>query len=165
MLRLILMRHAKSDWDNPDLYDFKRPLNKRGRASAEALGQWLRDRAYLPDEVLCSSSVRTTETLRQLKLDPQTKTEMVRTLYHAGAQSMLEVLREASGSVVLMIGHNPGICALANALLREPATHERLSDYPTGATLVCDFDVTAWAEVDWHSADYVDFVVPRELTG
>ena len=62
-LQLILMRHAKSSWDDPAAADFDRPLNGRGRRSAKALGHWLRQRGWLPDRVLCSSARRTRETL------------------------------------------------------------------------------------------------------
>ena len=59
MLRLILMRHAKSDWSHLDLSDHDRPLNNRGKASAAALGDWLRVKSYLPDQVLSSTAART----------------------------------------------------------------------------------------------------------
>ena len=60
--RLILTRHAKSDWDDPMLDDHDRPLNKRGQRSAAELGEWLHSRGYEPDEVLCSTALRTRET-------------------------------------------------------------------------------------------------------
>ena len=59
--RLILTRHAKSDWDDPSLPDQERPLNARGRRSARALGDWLASRGYDPEEVLCSSARRTAD--------------------------------------------------------------------------------------------------------
>ena len=80
MLRLILMRHAKSDWSYAGLDDHARPLNKRGRTSAAALGNWLRHNEYIPDHVLCSSAERTGETLLGLGLDPQTETLFIRGL-------------------------------------------------------------------------------------
>uniref|UniRef100_UPI0035189862 SixA phosphatase family protein n=1 Tax=Nioella sp. TaxID=1912091 RepID=UPI0035189862 len=67
MKRLILMRHAKSDWSlgQPDA---ARPLNARGQRSAEAMGDWLREKGYLPDQILCSSAQRTRETLDLLRI-------------------------------------------------------------------------------------------------
>ena len=59
--RLILMRHAKSSWDNPFAEDHQRPLNGRGKRSAKAIGEWLRAQGYLPDQILSSSATRTRE--------------------------------------------------------------------------------------------------------
>ncbi|MEE4188930.1 MAG: histidine phosphatase family protein [Roseobacter sp.] len=163
MLRLILMRHAKSDWNHIGLADHDRPLNKRGKASAKALGDWLREKGYIPQEVFCSSAERTGQTLLGLQLGTSPDTKYTRALYHADAQSMLTVLHGATAPCVLMLGHNPGICEFAHRLVCDPPAHDRFSDYPTGATLVCDFDAPDWAEVGWFKGSVVDFVVPREL--
>lgn len=164
MLRLILMRHAKSDWSHPERSDHDRPLNKRGRASAQAMGDWLRAKNYVPDQVLCSSSERTGETLLGLKLAPQTECMFTRSLYHAEAPEMLHVLQhKATQPCVLMLGHNPGICEMANRLVTDPPPHERFFDYPTAATLVCDLPITRWDETYWSQAKVIDFAIPREV--
>lgn len=161
MKRLILMRHAKSDWSF-ELEDHARPLNKRGRKSAKALGRWLQEKAYLPDEVLCSTAIRTRETLDLLKVGVQTWHE--RALYLAPPEAMLECLRGADRNCVLMVGHNPGIAELAEALVVSPPPHPRFADYPTGATLVVDFDISDWRDLEISSGTVIDFIVPRELT-
>ncbi|WP_227271760.1 SixA phosphatase family protein [Roseobacter weihaiensis] len=163
MRRLILMRHAKSDWSHTGLTDHDRPLNKRGRGAAEVLGNWLRHNDHAPEEVLCSSAERTRQTLRGLALTPAPRTSFTRTLYLAEARVILEVLNRATTPCVLILGHNPGICELANRLVDKPPAHDRFHDYPTGATLVCDFDTSTWMDVDWAQGRVVDFVVPREL--
>lgn len=63
MLRLILVRHAKSGWDDPGLDDHDRPLAPRGRRAAGWLGTALRDGGFLPETILCSSALRTRQTL------------------------------------------------------------------------------------------------------
>ena len=63
MKRLLLLRHAKSSWHDPALTDFERPLNRRGRAAARAIGDYLVRNDLLPDLVLCSAAQRTRETL------------------------------------------------------------------------------------------------------
>ena len=68
--RLILTRHAKSAWDDPALDDHDRPLNGRGRRAARELGDWLASRGYLPEEVLCSSALRTRETWATVAATP-----------------------------------------------------------------------------------------------
>lgn len=161
MKRLILVRHAKSDW-SMELDDHARPLNKRGLRSAKALGEWLRSKGYLPDEVLCSTATRTRETLAGLGVEAAT--EFDRALYHAPASVMLETLQAARADCVLMIGHNPGIAAFARALPARAPAHPRFADYPTCATLVVDFDSPDWSSLTPGSGRVLDFVVPRELT-
>ena len=108
--RLILMRHAKSSWSSPARDDHERPLNARGVEAATAIGDWLRQRSYLPDQILSSSSTRTRETCRRLNLTADKR--FLDGLYHAGAGQMMAILKQASGQCVLMLGHNPGIAWL-----------------------------------------------------
>lgn len=163
MLRLILMRHAKSDWNHPHLGDHDRPLNKRGVASAKALGGWLRRTGYQPDQVLSSSSERTGQTCVELALPDETPITFTRTLYLAEPEIMLDALRTATGQCVLMLGHNAGIAEMAERIVKAPPQHDRFADYPTGATLVVDFDAEAWKQIGWHQGQPIDFVIPREL--
>ena len=159
--RLILMRHAKSSWGAADLSDHDRPLNARGRSSANALGAWLRARGYMPDEVLCSTAVRTQETAEGLAL--AAPVTLLDTLYHAGPKAMMQALRGASGRCVLMLGHNPGIAEFAYDLAATPPVHPRFAVYPTGATMVADLPINDWAQAEERSAEVVDFVIPREI--
>ncbi|SLN18217.1 Histidine phosphatase superfamily (branch 1) [Roseivivax jejudonensis] len=158
--RLLLMRHAKSDWSFEEP-DHDRPLNARGRRSADALGAWLRDSGMLPDQVLCSTSRRTRETLERLDIDAPVRFED--RLYHAAPEAVLDALRGAEGSRVLIIGHNPGFQETAARLVRAAPTHPRFGDYPTGATLVARFALDDWRDAVWGMADPEDFVIPREL--
>jgi len=161
MRRLILMRHAKSSWDSPALSDHERPLNARGEKSAAALGDWLRTKKFAADEALVSDALRTRQTMAGLNLPLAPK--LLSKLYHAGPDVMLEALREATGACVLMIGHNPGIAELASALITDAPDHDRFFDYPTGATLVADFDIKDWRDLTPSSGHLQAFVVPREL--
>lgn len=158
---LILTRHAKSSWGDASLTDHARPLNTRGKASAQAIGGWLKTQGHIPDQVLSSSSQRTRETWDLMNLEADiTYTD---SLYHASSQQMMDGLCEASGDVVLMLGHNPGIADFARRLVRTLPTHPRYRDYPTCATAVIEFDVVDWGAVQWHSGRVLDFVLPREL--
>ena len=160
-LKLILTRHAKSSWKHPELADHDRPLNKRGRASAEAVGNWLRHEKMVPDEILSSSSERTRETTKLM--DFETETVFEDDLYHASASAMLKRLKQAQGKKVMMVGHNPGIGEFAERLARKHSAHKRFLDYPTGATTVFKFDAESWDEVGFGSGKVKKFVVPREL--
>lgn len=160
-MRLVLMRHAKSDW-SLEGEDHDRPLNSRGEASARVLGDWVRAQGYLPDEVLCSPSARTRQTLTLTGLHaPKVRFEPV--LYHASRHMMTDLLQTATGQCVLMIGHNPGIAGFATSLVAVQPLHVRFRDYPTCATLVVDFDIETWADLALHNGNARDFVIPREL--
>ena len=159
--RLILMRHAKSGWDDPLLEDTERPLNERGLKSASALGKWLVDHGYRPDAVLSSSATRTRETFDRLNIDAPVTFK--RELYLAPAGAMLKWLKTSTADTVLMVGHNPGIAEFADGILTSPPEHSRFDFYPTGATLICDFPITKWADAVSRSAQVVDFIVPRDL--
>lgn len=160
---LILTRHAKSAWDSPAPSDHARPLNKRGRRSAKALGQWLRDMEYLPDQVLSSSSQRTRETHELMGLEaPASFSER---LYLASSEMLFTVLREAEQPRILLLAHNPGIAAFAHSMASQPPEHSRFDDYPTGATTVMEFDIDSWADLAWGTGKLRDFIVPRELLG
>lgn len=164
-LRLILTRHAKSNWDNPAQPDHERTLNPRGERAALALGEWLRTRGHVPDTILVSTATRTLQTCERivaaLQADPAI--ERIKTLYHADADHMLDRIKEAEGETVLLIGHNPGCARLALALAAEPPLHDRFGTYPTAATTVFDFDAQDWADIAPGKGVVRDFVVPRDL--
>ncbi len=164
---LILTRHAKSDWGHPGLQDFDRPLNKRGRRSAEAMGEWLASKGHVPDEVILSGARRTVETWDGIAaaFDPPPPCRADRALYEAAAEIILTVLRSASGSTVMLIGHNPGFSEFANRIVIAPPDHWRFHDYPTCATTVMRFHRDAWDDVGWGEAEVIDFTVPRDLLG
>ena len=161
-LRLILMRHAKSDWSQPGMNDHARPLNPRGQKAADVLGQWLRDRGYLPDLLLSSDATRTRDTFARLHLSCETKFH--RGLYLAPAVMMLQGLHRAGGArCVLMLGHNPGIADFAKALAMDPPQDPDFQRYPTCATTVFDFSGESWQEVASGSGIIREFTVPRRL--
>ena len=89
--------------------------------------------------------------------------ELKPALYHAGPDVMMAVLRHARAEVVMMIGHNPGIAEFAARLIAHPPANPEFARYPTGATLVADFDVEGWSDVVLGQGVAVDFVIPREI--
>lgn len=158
---LILMRHAKSSWDDPDLADHDRPLNQRGYVSAEAMGHWMRIRGHMPDAAIISSSTRTVETFERLGFD--VACTQTRTLYHSGPEVMMDVLRDQHAHCVLMLGHNPGIADFSDRLVSHPPRHPGFADFPTGAAAVIAFDVDIWNEIGWRSGQPMDFAIPRDV--
>jgi len=112
--QLVLLRHAKSDWFSGANSDFDRPLNKRGRRAAVAMGEWFQENAIAPDLILCSSSERTTETLSLVSSVCRWQDSEIRftkSLYHASEHdlaALIETTLEDSESLML-VGHNPGL--------------------------------------------------------
>jgi phosphohistidine phosphatase len=131
-----------------------------------ALGRWLAEAGYRPEEVIVSGALRTVETWGGMgpAFVPEVTARAERRLYDAPAERMLEVLRAATRSPLLLIGHNPGIGAFANRLAIAPPANPRFEDYPTGATTVLEFDAETWTDVAWHSGNMRGFMVPRDAS-
>lgn len=169
MRQLLLLRHAKSSWDDPGLSDHSRPLNQRGRLAATAMRQAMLGLALAPDVVLVSSSRRTLQTLEAL--EPWEDTPIVEpmdALYLATAPQMLQVLNKVAETArsVLLIGHNPGMHELALQLTgsaRDPADARRLAEgYPTSA--LAEFTVAGpWRTLAPGGGRLHRFLAPRDL--
>jgi phosphohistidine phosphatase len=165
MRRLILMRHAKSNWAEPGQRDHDRPLNKRGKRGAAAIGAWLKAKGHLPGHALVSNARRTQETWAGVvKVIGPAPTAYVPELYGAGEEAILVVLRAAPDvETLLVLGHQPGIGACAARLLAGPSADADFAKFPTGATAVIDFEVEDWKDAGWGGGALADFVVPRSL--
>ena len=164
MRRLILMRHAKSSWADPGQRDLDRPRLFSGRRSAALVGAWLARKGYRPQHGLVSIARRTQETWAAVvAVVGGAETTYLPEIYHAAPETLLGVLRAATGARVLMLGHQPGIGVFAGRLLASPPADADFENYPTAATAVVDFDVADWAAVAWGSGRLVDFTVPRRL--
>jgi phosphohistidine phosphatase len=166
MRHLIVMRHAKSSWSDPGQRDHDRPLNKRGRRGATLVGTWLKQQGIRPDRALVSSARRTQESWAGVvaEIGPA-ETSYVADLYHAGPETMLDLVRQvgASAGSVLVLGHNPGIAAFAQRLLAEQPDDPDYQRFPTAATAVIEFDGPGWQDLAWGSGRLSGFVVPRVL--
>lgn len=162
---LILIRHAKSDWDDASLSDHNRPLNCRGHRAAPRIGAWLARMGLTPDEVLCSDAMRTRQTWATLSpyLPSSPPPTLLSALYLASPTIMLNTLRKASGNCVAMIAHNPGTASLACALCKTPADHVAFGRYPTAATTVFQFDAPDWTSIEPGTGSIQAFAIPREL--
>ena len=171
MLRLFLLRHAKSSWADPSLHDFDRPLNKRGKKDVPKIAALMQERNYHPDHILCSSAQRTRETLAGIlpSLHGEVRLQLLDSLYEGNAPDYLAILRahaEESKSLML-IGHNTGLQETALHLVGEGDAYLITAmemKFPTAALAVLDFDCDNWCDVTNDSGKLVDFVKPKELT-
>ncbi len=166
---LFLLRHAKSSWDDPALADHDRPLAPRGRRAAALMADHLRARGIAPTLVLCSSSMRTRETLEAIAdgLAGKVETRIEDGLYGAPAADLLVMLRELRGSVesVMLIGHQPAIQDLAVYLVGADARPDAvMGKFPTGALATLSF-TGSWSGLAAGTAELVEFVKPRDLEG
>jgi phosphohistidine phosphatase len=162
--RLMLLRHAKSDW--PDVPDRDRPLAKRGRRDAPVIGRWLRDHGYLPDTVICSAARRTRQTwelvARELGGSPWVTFEP--RAYAASAMTLLYLVRElsATSQAALLIGHNPGVADLATSLARPPDHDDAPITFPTAAVAILAVSGD-WADLFPGQARLLDYATPAGL--
>ena len=117
MRRVILLRHAKSSWDDPSLTDRERPLARRGRKDAPRMGKFLRKAGFVPDTVLCSSARRARDTWSLVadKLGKAPKPAIEEGLFMVAPRRLLARLRrlDDASETVLVVGHNPGLEGLA----------------------------------------------------
>jgi phosphohistidine phosphatase len=170
MRQLLLLRHAKSSWDDASMPDRDRPLNARGRRSAAAMRQAMRDLGLAPDVVLVSTSRRTMETMEALEpWDDTPLTEPMDSLYLADPVQLLAVLHGVAETVrsVLLIGHNPGMHDLALTLAGPPggnsaAGRAMTEGFPTGA--LAEFVIAgSWWDLRPGGGRLVRFLTPRML--
>ncbi|MCB1520615.1 MAG: histidine phosphatase family protein [Hyphomicrobiaceae bacterium] len=172
MLTLLLLRHAKSSWDDPSLDDFERPLNKRGTIAAQRIGAYLAEEHLIPDLVLCSTAVRTRATLTLVINAMRATTPSVQfrdDLYLADAGTLLDIVRatEAKVKTLLVLGHNPGLHSLALELTGHgprPLIAELAMQYPTAALTRLTFDEKSWSAIRGAGGTLEAFVLPRRLS-
>ncbi|MDQ0326797.1 phosphohistidine phosphatase [Rhodopseudomonas julia] len=170
MPKLLLLRHAKSDWHSGARTDFERPLNARGREAAEAMGAFMAAEGLAPDLVLCSPSKRTRETLELVSKSLQLPDDVrfPETLYEEDGSDYQAVLRNEAGEAecCLVVGHNPMTYEAALSLAGDGASHDmaRLAvKYPSGTLSVLEFDAP-WAELKTGSGRLTGYVRPADLT-
>lgn len=169
-MRLLLLRHAKSDWGDQELADIDRPLNSRGKSAAITMARYLREQKLLPNVILCSTAQRTRETLARLMphLPQEAHIELMSDLYWQSEDSYATLISKHGGRAqnVMVIGHNPATEDTALDLVGTSAP-DALSDlqekYPTAALAVIDFDFTDWSELAPGTGHLERFVKPRDL--
>ena len=139
--RLIVMRHAKSSWKDPNLDDHERPLNKRGREDAPMVADAIFDRGWIPELILVSSSKRTLQTLEGMSHRMgKTPFEVRSGIYHATVIDLMEELEDMlDNGTTMIIGHNPGSEILVNHLSGEWHT------MPTATAVLVLHSGSSWA--------------------
>lgn len=170
MLRLFLMRHAKSSWAVPGQRDFDRPLNERGRAAAPLIGRHMAEMGYVPDRILCSPAARTRATLDGVREAIGSEAPVVwpRQLYEASVEGVFAVIAAHGerSERLMVIGHNPSIHMLALAFAHDGDAAMRAQlrgKYPTAALTVIDLPAASWSAIRPGGGTLVAFVTPASL--
>jgi phosphohistidine phosphatase len=174
MKRLYLLRHAKAVPGDDASDDHERALTVRGMHDASAIARYMHKNDMTPDLALVSSSARTRQTaeLALRELGVSFAPDIRPTLYLAEPGRILSLLQgaPASADAILVVGHNPGMEALATYLAREPVRRKERArrdvleeKFPTAALAVLEFDIAKWRQLAPGEGKLVDFVRPRDL--
>lgn len=176
MKRLVFLRHAKAVPASLELDDHERRLADRGRADAIRMGQFIKEEGAVPDLVLCSTALRTRETLDLVlpQLFAEPAVHHLPELYLARWLTILNLVRlvRDKAETMLIVGHNPGVEEAVKKLARPPGDtktrklHQLLeAEYPTAAVAILEFDAGEWGAVDRGEGELLNFVRPRDLRG
>jgi phosphohistidine phosphatase len=167
MRRLFLLRHGEAEW--PDgVDDVDRPLASRGRDAARRLGLYLAAEGLRPDLVLVSPARRAQETWNLVRAPLGTVTARTEArIYAAPAEALLALVKQVDRAVnaLLMVGHNPGLHDLLQALASPGDRRAAMSGFPAGGLAVIDLPASAWPEVLPRSGVLDRFVTPASLGG
>ena len=145
MKRLIILRHAKSSWDYPELSDYERPLNSRGNKDAEMMSLKLSERLDHIDSAILSSSKRTELTYEYFKNKINFKSEFFTDqLYHASSKKIISIIKNTNSDInsLMVLGHNPGLTEIVNLL-----TNHYLYNLPTAGIIIIKFNITSWKKI------------------
>ena len=162
MKSVLVLRHAKSSWKQPDLADHDRPLNKRGKRHAPLMGRLLRREDLVPDNIISSSAIRARATTKAVAKASGYKGEIIlnKSLYAAGPEVYLGVIHALSDEYVrvLIVGHNPGLEELLELLTGE------IHLMSTCSLAHVKFRVNKWSEIDDKIKGKAEIWRPRDLT-
>ncbi len=162
MKSLYLVRHAKSSWKNPNLDDFERPLNKRGRKNAPFMGKVLKKLHVAPDLVIASPANRAATTARIIASAVNYSLVNIRyseTIYDFSENALIHVVQQIDDSVnkAMVVGHNPAINGLANYIGDQP-----VGNIPTCGVYCVELDISSWIKISEHCGKLKFFEFPKK---
>jgi phosphohistidine phosphatase len=170
-LQLLLLRHAKSSWGDPDLDDHNRPLSERGSRVADVMASFLAAENLSPDLVLCSTAERTRRTLDPILQNwPDLPVRYEDDLYLASVSDVVKHLEALEGVYrVLVIGHDPAMKEVARHLISRSMDHNSQAmanlsvKYPTGALAILNLNIESWNGIARGCGQLTHFIKPRDL--
>jgi len=169
-MRLMLLRHAKSEKAEPGMSDQPRRLNARGKNDASVIGAYMARHGLVADLVLVSTAERTRQTWERVAgaLAKPPRVVYEDGLYNAGADAIIALVKKTAPAVrtLLVVGHNPGLHEAARRLIAsgDVEARERLNEgLPTSGLAVIDFAGKDWRKLHPHGGRLERFVSPRSL--
>jgi phosphohistidine phosphatase len=176
MRTLTLMRHAKSDWPtavpgSAPVPDKQRPLSLRGVRAAPRMGAWMGTAHIQPDLILCSTAVRTRQTLALVSqhiAGEKQIIEMRNELYLGDYAELFKLVRATPDHAghVMLLGHNPGLHDLALKLIGAGNIETRRAlaiKFPTAGVVVIDFAFDSWRSLGVGTGTLRHFMAPKQL--
>ncbi|TGM46735.1 phosphohistidine phosphatase [Leptospira biflexa] len=167
MKHIYLLRHAKSEWDEPYETDLDRSLSRRGKEQSKALRDYLKESRFEFDQCLVSPAERTLKTYSSLRKEILRfpKPEIRENIYDADKEDLLFVLHGLSSSArsVCLVGHNPGLETFGSALLLGDNDQSLFQKFPTASFLGLCFSGDSWKNLSWGSCQLVVFWIPGQI--
>jgi phosphohistidine phosphatase len=162
MKMLYITRHAKSDWNNPELNDFDRRLNERGERDAPAMGEKIKGLGIAIDQILSSPAERalaTSKRIANVLAYPESKIATDLRLYHARKETLLLVSRELENTSqsIMLVAHNPGLTDFVNCLV-----NQSIDNIPTCGIAAVKFTVATWQALNWGDGKLMFFHFPKQ---
>jgi len=162
MKTLYLVRHAKSSWKYPNLDDFERPLNNRGRKNAPFMGKVLKKLKVAPDLVISSPANRASTTARMIAAAinyPLGNIRYSEAIYEFSEKALIHVVKQIDDAVnkAMVVGHNPAINGLANYIGDQP-----IGNIPTCGAICVELDISSWAKLNAHCGKLKFFEFPKK---
>lgn len=163
MKTVILIRHAKSSWDDFSLKDEDRPLNDRGKKNAPDMAKRLRKKDVPIDVILTSPAKRARATAEFFAKEydiSKKKLIEVPELYMASADAFTRTIRNAPDKAdsIAIFSHNEGITEFANSL-----TETKIDNMPTCSVYAVKVDIKSWEEFQPGEAKFYFFDYPKSL--
>lgn len=161
---ILIMRHAKSSWDDSSQKDFDRPLNKRGRKDAPAMGKYLLGSGLIPGHIISSPAQRARETILKVSDAVGVKENIIQwneDLYYEGVEAYLKAIRSTPSAVVIVLvaGHNPTVeqtvAKLSGGAVRKAMTTANIACFLSSAE--------SWSEISERNSEFKWLRSPKEL--
>lgn len=161
MKKLILIRHAKSDWNSDAKTDFERPLNKRGHKDASEMAERLLNKHLIPQLLVSSPAVRAYTTAKYFAEAFNIDKKLIKTeleIYEASPSTLLKVINDLDNKYdfVALFGHNPGITNLAISLC-----DTNVYDMPTCGLILIEFPFDDWKLISKNTGEEKLYDFPK----
>ena len=159
--KLLIVRHAKSDWGNSGITDFNRPVNERGKSNAPIMGKRLKEKGIFPDNVISSPALRAITTAKLVTHElgfTTAKIKLEKSIYEATCSTLLKIINDFDNEheMVALFGHNNGITDLAVYL-----TDAEIFNIPTSGMVMINFPFDDWKMVGKDTGEVEFFDYPK----